>query len=109
SMAAMVAAIRGLLEERWTGAAPEGSAQWEPWAAALARLGEHLSQFREREGFLLDPFAPDVVFPPVFKVFHGLANQLRLKTQDEALIYHLLLQCACPDTSRFQRIPLLPD
>jgi len=60
------------------------------WWLALRGLQDYLDRFRGDPGYQLDPFAADVVFSPVFKVFHGSANQLGLNMLNEAFAHHLL-------------------
>lgn len=80
-----------------------------PWGTALAALAAYVSRFRDEPDYRLDPFAPDVVFNPVFKAYHNLANQLGLKMLDEAFAHHLLLRAAAPDDPRYRRIALTPE
>jgi hypothetical protein len=40
---------------------------------------------------LSHPFAADVSWPPLFKVFHGMANQIGLVPLQEAYVHHMLL------------------
>jgi Lantibiotic biosynthesis dehydratase C-term len=63
------------------------------WGEALAALRDHVTPLAADPDFHVDPFASDPLFPPLFKAFHGLANQLGVAMLDEALSYHLLL-CA---------------
>jgi hypothetical protein len=64
------------------------------WRNSLTGLALHLQGFRERPAYRTDPFAPDPRMPPVFKVFHGVANQLGLPPLEEALAHHLMLKAA---------------
>lgn len=58
---------------------------------SLCALVEHMARRRHDPGYLLDPFASDVVFPGVFKAHHGAANQFGLRMLDEAFTHHMLL------------------
>ena len=60
--------------------------------ASLRDLCGYVGCFADRRDCLIDPFAPDPVFPALFKALHGLANQLGLKPSDESFAYHLLLR-----------------
>jgi Lantibiotic biosynthesis dehydratase C-term len=60
------------------------------WWRALRDFQDYLDRFRGDPDYQLDPFAADVVFSPVFKVFHGSANQLGLNMLNEAFAHHLL-------------------
>jgi hypothetical protein len=57
---------------------------------AMRDFQDYLDRFRGNPDYQLDPFATDVVFSPVFKVFHGSANQLGLNMLNEAFAHHLL-------------------
>lgn len=60
------------------------------WWRAMRDFQDYLDQFRGNPDYQLDPFATDIVFSPVFKVFHGSANQLGLNMLNEAFAHHLL-------------------
>jgi hypothetical protein len=60
------------------------------WWQALRDLQDYLDPFRGNPDYQLDPFATDTVFSPVFKVFHGSANQIGLNMLNEAFAHHLL-------------------
>lgn len=64
----------------------------EAWQQALIDLLTYVRRFSSDPNYRLDPFASDPVFSPIFKVFHGLGNQLGLNLADEALAHHILLQ-----------------
>ncbi len=64
----------------------------QAWRGALARLFAHVAPFRGDARYAADPFSDDPVFPAVFKVFHGFANQLGVDMLNEAMIHHLLLR-----------------
>lgn len=107
---ATIETLRSTTRQWWTGKGfdpavyPEGAA----WGQAITDLYDYVSQFRDDPSYRLDPFSDDPGFTPVFKVFHGLANLLGLKWRDEAFVYHLLIQAAAPEPSRWQRIALTP-
>jgi hypothetical protein len=83
--------LRNLAEKEWNGADGE-----DAWRSSLADLYRYVAQFRGDPEYRLDPFAEDAVFPVLFKVFHGLANQLGIGLLDEAFAHHLLLAAARP-------------
>jgi hypothetical protein len=61
------------------------------WQRAVSDFARYLSHEKGRVDNLPDPFAGNLLFPGIFKMFHVIANQLGLKKQDEALSFHLLL------------------
>jgi hypothetical protein len=67
------------------------TAEVRAWQDSSARLAEHLRQVCVDSEHEVDPFARQPLFPPLFKVFHGLANQLGLTPLNEALAHHLLV------------------
>lgn len=85
-------AIQEAAQAEWEGDGEEGPN--EDWKRSLAALLNYVAPLCRDPGYRLDPFASDPVFAPVFKVFHGLANQLGLRQVDEAFIHHLLLRSA---------------
>lgn len=91
-MAATVGQLRGALTAAWDGGG--GTAEPSGLAGALAELHRYLARFRGNPAFDVDPFAADLSFPVLFKVFHGLANQLGLPAREEALLHHLCLRAA---------------
>jgi hypothetical protein len=101
-----VAAL-GRATAAWTGT-PPAAAGAEPWPQALADLMDYLARFRDDPEYRLDPFAEDAVFSPLFKVFHGLANQLGLRMLDEAYAHHLLLRSSTRDPTLYRSLALIP-
>jgi hypothetical protein len=61
-----------------------------PWRRALVDLYLYVRPFGSDPDYHLDPFASDPAFSPVFKVFHGLGNQLGLNLAEEAFAHHIL-------------------
>jgi hypothetical protein len=89
--------LRGVAEAVWggsTGARSPGDDPDAGWRRSLADLLDYIAPFCLDPDYRLDPFASDPVFAPVFKVFHGFANQLGLKRMDEAFAHHVLLRIA---------------
>jgi len=105
---ATVKSLRSLVESRWTGTgdSPEGST---PWGRAMADLLDYISRYRDDPSYRQDPFAEDLTYSPIFKVFHGLSNLLGFKALDKAYAYHLLLQAVAKEPSRHQHVALAPD
>lgn len=68
----------------------------DDWGATLARLAAYLAPLRGDAAFEVDPFTDHPVFPPLFKVMHGLANTLGVGMLDEAFTHHLVLRAAAP-------------
>lgn len=75
-------------------------AQWEhgaaeagatAWGAASAELARYVSPFQGKAAYDMDPFTDNPLFPPLFKLFHGLANTLGIGMLDEGFTHHLLL------------------
>lgn len=66
------------------------------WRSSLAEFLRYVRPFCEDPDYQLDPFAVDAAFSPIFKVFHGLANQLGLNLADEAFAHHILLAAEAP-------------
>jgi hypothetical protein len=64
------------------------------WRRSLAELLEYVTPFSGNPAYQLDPYATDPAFSPLFKVFHGLGNQLGLSMADEAFAHHLLLRAS---------------
>lgn len=60
------------------------------WQEAIQALHANVVGFRDSPDYHLDSFAADPTFVPIFKVFHGAANQLGLTLPDEAFLHHLL-------------------
>jgi hypothetical protein len=74
----------------WTTA--DGSMEGEArWPRAVAALAAYTGTFAGRPEYQVHRFTSNVTFPPAFKVFHGLANQLGVGWLDEAFTHHLLL------------------
>jgi hypothetical protein len=71
----------------------------DAWRGAVRGLFGYVAGFRDDPAYLLDPFATDVAFSPLFKAFHGIANQLGLTMLNEGLAYHLLLRATASQTS----------
>jgi hypothetical protein len=74
-------------------------AQEEAWRRALAALRDYVTPLCADPDYHLDPFAVDPVFSPIFKVFHGLGNQLGLNLADEGFAHHILLHATAPKTT----------
>ncbi|HLL81907.1 MAG TPA: lantibiotic dehydratase C-terminal domain-containing protein [Longimicrobium sp.] len=90
AMAPAVEQLRTVVAGEW---APGRRAD-TAWNGTLAALAAYVRAFEGDPAYRVDPFAADPLFPPVFKVFHGVANQLGLSPVNEAFVHHLLLQAA---------------
>lgn len=88
-MGSMIDALRDALS-----GAPGLADAGNPWTKSLRALALYVRQFADNPDYQLDPFTDGPLFPSIFKVFHGLANQLGLKMLDEAFAHHLLRQAA---------------
>jgi hypothetical protein len=86
--------IRRVAEAQWRpdGAAAAGDDAQAAWRGAIGELCAWLEPFDTADGFHTDPFALEPMMPPVFKVFHGMANQLGVPMLQEALVHHILLR-----------------
>jgi hypothetical protein len=76
------------------------------WRAALEDLFEYASPLCF--SLQLDPFAERPVFPVLFKVFQGFANQIGLDQLNEAFLCHLLLAITADEQLRRRQVPLRP-
>lgn len=90
AMASTVEQLRGVVGAEWTAASRAETA----WRGTLAALAAYVAPFGGDPAYRVDPYATDPIFPPVFKVFHGVANQLGLSPVHEAFVHHLLLRAA---------------
>ncbi len=90
-MAGALEPLRAMALDAWSGG-PRDSLDGTDggWWQALRDLQAYLDRFRGNADYQLDPFATDIVFSPVFKAFHGGANQLGLNMLNEAFAHHLL-------------------
>lgn len=91
-----LATLQATADAQWRRPEPEPEAadpsEGDPWRASLRSLSAYVGGFTEEPGYHIDPFAPDLVFPALFKALHGLGNQLGLKPSSESFAYHLLLR-----------------
>jgi hypothetical protein len=60
------------------------------WTTHLKDIALYCRMFEHRQEYRIDPFTSQVTFPPLFKVFHGFANELGLRPLQEAYVHHLL-------------------
>ncbi|HET7460458.1 MAG TPA: lantibiotic dehydratase C-terminal domain-containing protein [Longimicrobium sp.] len=100
AMGDAVERIGRVAEEQWR---PDASAEAGDdrdedgdgsWRGAIDGLCRYLEAFDGADGAYTDPFAGEPMMGPVFKVFHGLANQLGVPVLQEALVHHLVLRAA---------------
>ena len=64
------------------------------WRDSVARFFDHVKTYRGRPEYDQDCFTRDFAFLPLFKVFHGVANQFGYRLSHEAYVFHLLLAAA---------------
>jgi hypothetical protein len=64
------------------------------WSSALCDLRDYIKPLCAAADYRLDPFALTSVFTPLFKILHGIGNQLGLDMLNEAFAYHHLLRAA---------------
>lgn len=108
----MIGAIAELARSRWEDLVLEAEPVLASWQHAVADFARHLSLDKGDAGSLPDPFADNLMFPALFKMFHVIANQIGLKKQDEALSYHLLLLAHGGEgavTQEIRRVPLIRE
>jgi hypothetical protein len=67
------------------------------FSSSVQTLMDYVTMLCRDRQYHIDPMAPDPVFPVLFKVLHGLANQLGVKILVEAFVYHLLLSASSTD------------
>lgn len=84
--------LRSAALAQWEGGAVAADGPEAEWRRSIARLANFAAQFRGEPGYQLDPYADDPVFPVIFKVFHGTANQMGLGLKDEVFAHHFLLR-----------------
>jgi hypothetical protein len=94
---ATVATLRGILES--LAASPATAAELDDdehgrLSLRVRDLYGYIVRFRAATAPVLDPYAPDQVFLPLFKCLHGLSNQVGLGMAREAQVYHLLAGAA---------------
>ena len=94
--AAVVDRLRGIAAEEWARGRESAEVDREPWHSALHGLASHIDSFRGRDEYRVDPFAAEITFPPIFKVLHGVANQIGLHPLEEAYVHHLVLASVEP-------------
>jgi hypothetical protein len=91
AMGSAADALRQTVRSAWTRpieAEPEGVDA--AWCRALANLVWYIRPLCEDPDYRIDPLAEDPCFVPVFKAFHGFANQLGLNLVEEAFAHHFL-------------------
>lgn len=93
------AALKALLQ-------PEGGPP-SPWARSLTDLREDLRRFEGKPEYSVDPLVAGPLYPAVFKVLHGLANQLGVNPLNEGLAHHLALHTLAPQ--REESFSLIPE
>jgi hypothetical protein len=95
----MVAQFRNFAVEEWE--RPMSAGGNGLWDQTLSELALYTNHFQGRSEYRIDPFTTEIMFPPVFKVLHGLANQLGISPLQEAYVHHILIAAT-------QRLPQAP-
>ena len=72
----------------------DGGSALDDWRSRASALFSHVAGYRGRSEYDVDPYTTDFAHLPMFKLFHGGANQLGYRTADEAFLHHLLLRAA---------------
>jgi len=72
---------------------------------SLRSLITCLQQYCHLPAYHLDPFAELPIYLPLFKFFHGIANQLGISPLNESFTHHLLLHAVTQDDVR--KLPVL--
>lgn len=101
AMAAALEPLGAIARAQWSDEPPPpSSTQDVAWRGAMADFAAHVEPLSHDPAFDVDPFAPDKLFSPIFKVFHGVANQLGLDPFEEAQIHHFLARLTDPEGSQ---------
>jgi hypothetical protein len=82
---------------------------FEAWRGALRELADYASLVCGDLAHHIDPFAEHPLFPPLFKAFHGFANQLGLTALNEAFAHYLLIAATSDDGLRDRPVQLKPS
>ena len=109
SLGAGAAAIEKAARSRWS--ASEVTDPSDPIRQFESRTAELLEISRpmaEEQRFHIDPFASHGIFPPLFRLLHGCANQLGVNALNEAFVHHLLFSVATDVEVKNQPVTLAP-
>jgi hypothetical protein len=88
AMSASAGPLRQAVRSAWTPAEPT---EWnDAWCRALANFVWYVRPLCDDPDYRIDSLAGDPCFVPVFKAFHGFANQLGLNLVEEAFAHHFL-------------------
>jgi hypothetical protein len=91
------------------GSLPPWGQPFAVWSQLLYALTEYVSPICRTAAYQIDPFAESPLFPPLFKAFHGLANQIGLDALNEAFAYHLLISLTGAEDLRRRPVLLRPN
>ena len=80
----------------------------EAWRGALRDLADYVLRNCGDLAHHVDPFAESPLFPPLFKTFHGFANQLGLTPLNEAFAHSLLMTATAGGELRDRPVQLKP-
>jgi hypothetical protein len=78
------------------------------WRDALREMRRYLEALGNDPFLSPDPFVTGPLFPTVFKILHGLANQIGIDVLNEGMAYHLLLR-SLSSTDLGASVRLVPD
>jgi hypothetical protein len=95
--------------EAWGSSPLEIGACLAAWFDAVHALTLYMASISGDAADRVDPFAELPVFPALFKILHGLANQIGLDPFNEAFLYHLLVDVAGEPDLRGRPVRLRPD
>jgi hypothetical protein len=72
-------------------ASPVGEPGPWPWGPTVAAFFARAGELAARAEGRIEPFAPEAVFAPLFKMLHAVANGLGMNPLNEGLVHHELL------------------
>lgn len=110
AMAAALGPLRDVALAQWSDDPPVSKNEFDQnWRSALGRFAAHVEPLCDDPAYDVDPFAPRRFFAPIFKVLHGVANQLGLDAFEEAQTYHFLARLTDPEGSERSELAFEPS
>jgi hypothetical protein len=103
-----VSRLGQLARRAWAGEPMAWDEEQDSWRVSMADLAEYAAPICGDLAHAIDPFADRPLYPPLFKAFHGFANQMGLSRLDEAFAHHLLLSVVAPEENWGRSVPLKP-